>query len=298
VTPRALPRVTVGVPVYNGERYLALTLDSLLNQTVRDFVVLVGDNASTDGTAAIVQAYAARDSRVRHVRHPCNLGAAANYSRLCEMADTEFFRWSAADDCSEPRFLEACLEALERDPAAVLVYPRIMMIDADGQPLGEYREGLHLPHARPSDRFFTLLQNSRLCNALYGLGRTEALRHTRLFGSFLGSDIVFEAELTLYGKILEVPETLLLRRMHAESFTSMTLEQQREFYNPGRRRRVELYRWRHLREHVHSIVRAPISVRERGRLLAGLARRAVWERDMFLKEITLAARTLVTRSGT
>jgi len=217
---------------------------------------------------------------------------------LCEMAETELFRWSAADDCSEPRFLEACLEGLERDFEAVLVYPRIMMIDAEGQPLGEYEEGLHLPHARPSDRFFTLLQNSQLCNALYGLGRTEALRRTRLCGSFLGSDIVFEAELTLYGKILEVPETLLLRRMHADSFTSMTLEQQREFYYPGRRRRVESYRWRHLCEHVRSVVRAPLSLGERLRLLTGLARRAIWAREQFVEEIVAAARTLVTRSGT
>jgi len=288
----------VGVPVYNGERYLARTLDSLLNQTVQDFVVLVGDNASTDRTAAIVQEYAARDPRVRHVRHPRNLGAAANYTRLCELAETEFFRWSAADDCSQPRFLEACLEGLARDPIAVLVYPRIMMIDADDKPLGEYEEGLHLPHTRPSDRFFTLLQNIRLCNALYGVARTEAFRRTRLLGSYLGSDMVFQAELTLYGKILEVPEPLLLRRMHDESFTSMTLEQQREFMNPGRAHghRVELYRWRHWAEHARSVLRAPLPLDERVTLLAGLARRMVWARDDFWKELVTAARMLVTRS--
>ncbi len=290
--------ITVGVPIYNGERYLARTLDSLLNQTVSDFVVLVGDNASTDGTAAIVQSYAARDPRVRHVRHTRNLGAAANYTRLCEMAETEFFRWSAADDCSEPRFLAACLEGLQRDPAAVLVYPRIMMIDAEDRRLGEYEEGLHLPHARPSDRFFTLLQNIRLCNAVYGVGRTEVFRRTRLLGSYLGSDMVFQAELSLYGKIVEVPETLLLRRMHDDSFTSMTLQQQREFMNPGRGggRRVELYRWRHWAEHLRSVMRAPLPLSERVRLVAGLGRRMVWARDDFMHELIAAARTLVTRS--
>ena len=288
--------ITVGVPVYNGERYLARTLDSLLNQTVRDFIVLVGDNASTDRTAAIVESYAARDSRVRHVRHPRNLGAAANYTRLCQMAETEFFRWSAGDDCSEPRFLEVCLEGLQRDPEAVLVYPRIMMIDAEDQRLGEYEEGLHLPHARPSDRFFTLLQNIRLCNALYGVGRTAVFRRTRLLGSYLGSDMVFQAELSLYGKIVEVSETLLLRRMHDDSFTSMTLQQQREFMNPGRGRRVELYRWRHWSEHLRSVMRAPLPLGERVRLVAGLGRRMVWARDDFLRELVTAARTLVTRS--
>jgi glycosyltransferase involved in cell wall biosynthesis len=294
----SVPRITVAVPVYNGARYLARTLDSLLRQTVRDFVLLVGDNASTDGTAAIIQAYAARDPRVRHVQHPHNLGAAANYSRLFQMAETEFFRWSAADDCSEPRLLEACLDSLERHPEAVLVYPRIMMIDAEDRPLGEYDEGLHLAQARPSDRFFTLLRNSRLCNALYGLGRADAFRRTRLLGPYRGSDIIFEAELTLYGEILEVPETLLLRRMHDDSFTSMTVEQQREFNTPSRPRGVELYRWRHLREHVHSVLRAPLALGERLRLLGGLARRAVWSRDEFAAEIVVAARTLVLRSGT
>jgi glycosyltransferase involved in cell wall biosynthesis len=288
----------VGVPVYNGERYLAATLDSLLNQTLDDFVVLVGDNASTDGTAEIARAYAARDPRVHHVRHPRNLGAAANYSRLCEMSETEFFRWSAADDCSQPRFLEACLEELERNPDAVLVYPRIMMIDARGQPIAEYEEGLHLPHARPADRFFTLLRNTRLCNALYGLGRTRVFRRTRLLGSYRGSDIVFQAELSLYGRILELPETLLLRRMHADSFTSMTREQQQEFINPGRAGRAELYHWRHIGEHLCSVMRAPLSFAERLRLLGGLARQATWARGQFVAELVAATRTLLTRTGT
>lgn len=294
---RLFPRITVGVPVFNGERYLAATLDSLLNQTIDDFVVLVGDNASTDGTAEIIHAYAARDRRVRHVRHPRNLGAAANYSRLCELSETEFFRWSAADDCSQPRFLEACLEGLEHDPDAVLVYPRIMMIDARGEPIEEYDEGLHLPQTRAAVRFFTLLRNTRLCNALYGVGRTAVFRRTRLLGSYRGSDIVFQAELSLYGKILEVPETLLLRRMHADSFTRMTREQQREFNNPNRSGGAELYHWRHMGEHLRSVVRAPLSLGERLRLLTGLARHAAWARGEFVEELVAATRTLVTRTG-
>jgi glycosyltransferase involved in cell wall biosynthesis len=291
------PRITVGVPVYNGERYLAATLDSLLNQTVDDFVVLVGDNASTDRTAEIARSYAARDPRVRHIRHAQNLGAAANYSRLCEMAETEFFRWSAADDCSEPRFHGACLEELERHPDAVLAYPRVMMIDGNGQKMGEYEEGLHLPHARPGDRFFTLLRNTRLCNALYGVGRTAVYRRTRLLGAYRGSDIIFQAELSLYGKILEVPEPLLLRRMHERSFTSMTPQQQQEFINPGHSKHVELYYWRHFGEHIRSVVRAPLSLGERVRVLAGLARQAIWARQQFVKELFAATLTLLTGIG-
>ena len=288
----AKPRFTVGVPVYNGERYLAATLDSLLNQTLDDFVILVGDNASTDGTADIVQSYVKRDARVRHIRHPKNLGAAGNYTRLCQMADTEFFRWSAADDCSGPRFLEACLEALERDEDAVLVYPRVILIDAEGRSLGDYAENLHLPQPRSADRFFALLNNVRLCNALYGVGRTAVVQRTRLLGAYRGSDIVFQAELSLYGKILEVPEGLLFRRMHEGTFTSMTVQQQIAFNNPGARERHELYWWRHLREHIHSVLRAPLPADERLRILKGLLRRAVSGRDVLLHEILSAGRSL------
>lgn len=173
------PRLTVGVPVYNGERFLPAALDSLLAQTDGDMVILVDDNDSTVGTADIISEYTARDSRVCHVRHPGNIGAARNYSTLCEMADTEYFRWLAADDCSAPGFHEACFAALAEHPDAVLVYPRVMMIDAEGTHLEEYDEGMHLPQDSPSERLFTLLERLRLVNALYGISRTQVLKRTR-----------------------------------------------------------------------------------------------------------------------
>ena len=290
-------RITVGVPVYNGERYLAMALESLLGQTVGDMVILVGDNASTDATADIAREYAARDSRIRHIRHTRNLGAARNYSVLCEMAQTEFFRWLAADDCSAPRFHEACLETLARHPDAVLAYPKIMMIDAQGRDLEEYDEGLHLPHERPSERLFTLLRNLRLVNALYGVARTSVLKRTRLLGSYRGSDIVFLAELSLHGKILEIPELLMHRRMHEDSYTSMSPDEQRLFNNPDRMPTLEFYFWRHLVEYLRAVVRAPVSARERARLLAGLARNAVWSRDKYFAELMTAIRFLVHRSA-
>jgi len=285
--------MTVGVPVFNGERYLAAALESLLNQTASDMVILVGDNASTDGTADIASAYAARDSRVRHVRHPRNLGAARNYSVLCQMAETEFFRWLASDDCSEPRFHEVCLEALRAHPDAALAYPRVLMIDAEGRPLGEYEEGLHLPQERPSDRMFTLLERLRLVNALYGVARVSVLRRTRLLPAYRGSDMVFLAELSLHGKIIEIPEPLMLRRMHEGSFTSMTPDQQVEFNDPGRAATFQLYYWRHLIEYVRVAARAPVSAGERVRLVAGLARNAIKSRDRYASELMAVARRVV-----
>src|SRR6185436_6923974 len=108
------PRVSIGVPVYNGERYLAATLDSLLAQTFDNFEIIVSDNASSDRTAQLALEYAERDSRVRYTRNPRNLGAGANYRRAFQLSRGQYFRWSAADDISAPESLARCVEVLDR----------------------------------------------------------------------------------------------------------------------------------------------------------------------------------------
>ena len=79
------PRVSIGIPVYNGENYLAEALDSLLRQSFGDFELLISDNASTDRTQEICRAYAARDARIRYVRQDRNIGAGPNHNRVLEL---------------------------------------------------------------------------------------------------------------------------------------------------------------------------------------------------------------------
>ena len=118
IVSQGRPRVTLGVPVFNGGPFLPETLDSLLNQTFSDLEVVISDNASTDRTEEICRAYAARDPRVRYYRNDVNRGAAWNHNRVFELARGEFFKWSAADDLCAPEFLTLCVAALDRDPAA------------------------------------------------------------------------------------------------------------------------------------------------------------------------------------
>ena len=96
------PRVSIGLPVYNGDNYLAETLDSILAQTFTDFELIISDNGSTDRTEAICRRYAAQDHRVRYVRNPSNLGAARNYKRAFELARGEYFKWNGHDDPLAP----------------------------------------------------------------------------------------------------------------------------------------------------------------------------------------------------
>src|SRR5581483_6613335 len=84
------------------------------------------------------------------------------------------------------------------------------------------------------------LARLRYCNAIYGLMRADAMRKTRLVGDYIGSDIVFQAELALYGWFWEIPEFLFFRRLHPAASSSMSDRERRAFYDPAHRRGVAL----------------------------------------------------------
>src|SRR5262245_45018612 len=101
----ATPRVSIGLPIFNGEKYVAQAFDSILAQTYADFELIISDNASTDQTEAICQAYANRDRRIRYYRNNRNLGAAANYNRVFDLSTGVYFKWAAHDDIVLPTFV-------------------------------------------------------------------------------------------------------------------------------------------------------------------------------------------------
>jgi glycosyltransferase involved in cell wall biosynthesis len=123
------PRLSIGVPVYNGERYVARTIECMLRQTFRDFELIIADNCSTDRTEAICREFAARDPRVRYERADRNLGIVRNFNRCVTLARGELFHWHAADDMAEPTLLEQCIAVLDADPSVVLAFARTMLID-------------------------------------------------------------------------------------------------------------------------------------------------------------------------
>lgn len=112
------PQVSIGMPVYNGAKFIREALDSLLAQTFTDFELTISDNASTDGTEAICREYAAKDQRIRYVRQPENLGAAANFRFVLDEAVGEYFMWAAADDLWVPNFIYKCQQMLTFDKDA------------------------------------------------------------------------------------------------------------------------------------------------------------------------------------
>ena len=255
------PRISIGMPVFNGEKYIREALDSLLAQTYADFELIISDNGSTDETRAICEEYAARDSRIRYYRSNTNNGAAWNYNRLVELAHGEFFRWAAHDDVVAPTHLERCVAIFEAQPDVVLCYPKTMLIDENGALLREYEDRLNLQSDKAYVRYNDFHKvSTRMMNVAFGLIRMSALRETLLIGNYQSSDRNLIAELALRGTFYEVPEHLFFRREHAQMSVKANrpASERAVWFDPSNRGRVQFPNWRLFCEYVASVNRVPL----------------------------------------
>lgn len=213
-----MPRVSIGLPVYNGENYLKECIESTLSQTYGDLEFIISDNASTDSTEDICRAYARLDKRIRYFRNKSNLGAALNYNRAFELSNTEYFKWGAHDDLIAPDYLRYCVESLDRNPKAVLSFPVITYVNENGAVISCGRDGLGIRDDSPAKRlkkFVAFQQGSNdIFWAIFGLIRSSALRTTDLFGKYVANDQTLLMKLLIRGAFAEVPERLYFRRVH------------------------------------------------------------------------------------
>jgi glycosyltransferase involved in cell wall biosynthesis len=265
----APPKVTIGMPVYNGERFLRDTLESLLTQTFGDFELVISDNGSTDGTQAICREYAARDSRIRYFREEINRGAGWNYNRVVEVARGIYFKWAAHDDLCAPTYLERCVAVLDNNPDVVLAYPDDIDIDEEGNRINRKRAG-RVPMAEraasevPSRRFRLLVLLDYDCEQVFGLIRIEILRKTKLILNYTDSDRTLLAELGLYGVFYEIPEPLFFHRHHSGSSgrafpVSGGWHLRAAWFDPRLKERVLFPQWRQLWEYFKAIWRTAIN---------------------------------------
>ena len=212
------PRVSIGIPVRNGERFLGEAVESLLSQTFTDLEVVICDNASTDRTQEICEAFAARDPRVRYFRNSTNLGPAGNHNKCVSLARGQYFRWHAHDDMCLPTYLARCVEALDGDPSVVLVYPCTVIVDEKGEVLENYDFRPATDSVRPSKRFGSLVMihhRSHRAVEIFGLMRMNILRQTPLEGAYARADSVLLARMALFGRFIELPQRLFLSRSHS-----------------------------------------------------------------------------------
>ncbi|MFC1917407.1 glycosyltransferase family 2 protein [Chloroflexota bacterium] len=209
------PLVSIGMPVYNGERYLRQALDSLLAQDYTDFELIISDNASIDQTQEICLEYAAKEKRVRYYRNNMNMRAVWNFNRVFELSSREYFMWASHDDYWAPSYLRSCLSAL--DTSAIVLSGAVCesIKPETGEPIFT-DEGFSTVGLRPRERFMryksTIHGGRHIGGIFYGIYRRCALARVMPIRNMIAADHLVLAELCFYGEFVTVPEPLMVKR--------------------------------------------------------------------------------------
>lgn len=217
-----MARVTVGMPIYNGEAFLREALDCFEQQEFDDFEFVVSDNASTDATPDILDEYARHDRRIRVLRRPETVASCENFNGLVPEATAPYFTWASCDDLREPSFLAELVAALDDSPACVLSYSHTDYV-GDQRRAGRLNSRQKFsPGSEDSilGRLISIVRG-RQYQMVHGLIRTDMLRKTRLFVGPMGlpSDIGLCLELATLGSMCCVQKELMALRLHDKSLT-------------------------------------------------------------------------------
>jgi glycosyltransferase involved in cell wall biosynthesis len=276
------PRLSIGLPVYNGENFLAESLDALLGQTYEDFELIISDNASTDGTADICRGYQKQDSRIRYIRQPRNIGLQPNHNFVVRQARGELFKMASHDDLYARDLLKRCVDALDQHPEVVIAHCWEAMIDTSGNVTKLLAYSVAVDSPRAPERFRSMLFDG-WDDYTYGVMRTKVLHQTHLHGSHHFADRTINTELGLHGPFYMVPDWLYFRRDHQERTIPYSVRTRCAYLDPRRADRlrnpvIRLYA-EYIWGYVAAIRNAPLSPSDRTECYSYLAR---WLADRVL----------------
>jgi glycosyltransferase involved in cell wall biosynthesis len=317
IAPIKVPTVSIGIPVYNSERYLEETLKSLLSQGFQDFEIIISDNGSTDSTQKICQQYCAQDPRIHYHRSPFNRGPGWNYDHVFSLARGKYFKWQAYDDLLAPDFLEQCVAVLENRSEVVLCYCYCSQIDSQGNTLATNDIHLQTDDRRYPLRLRSLLMQSKSyvgCE-IFGLMRMSTLQQAPHQGSYAHGDFLFICHLAFYGQFYQIPQVLFHYRIHStQSMQTIPthLKGRRrlfpftgplpatEWWDPAKKGKVDFPTWRFYGLQLRFIFNQSIPLREKIRCYGALMERLFIAKDLMRLGIDclLAIETSLLRTRT
>jgi glycosyltransferase involved in cell wall biosynthesis len=308
------PLVSIGLFLYNGDRFLEAAIDSILNQTFQDFELIISDNCSTDRSDEICRKFAAQDSRIRYYRADKNMGAGWNLRNVYFKATGKYFKWAAHDDMIQPDFLRLCVDALEADDSLVVAHTLTRVIDEHGGFVENYEWRLRTESQDPVVRFKDLLLNDHMCYQIFGVMRLSALKTLPPQGSYVNSDGVLLAQMGLVGRFFEQPEFLFISTRHSNQSSQVKpvrLKAPRfrltnrhgtlpspEWWDPNKTQTITFPEWRMFREYFMSITRAPLTAWQRFRCYLLLAPWIVKHFRRMGKDVLIAADVVLFRLQT
>jgi len=220
------PKISIGVPVYNGEYFLEKKLKSILEQTFSDYEIIISDNASTDKTSIICKKFAENENRVRYIRQEKNLGAWGNYNFLLNEAKGKYFLFSAVDDIMSSTFLEKTIKVLTSNKNISCCISKIKLFGEQDNLKKESRHSLIIKIRKKIDQRFGYLEtysatghyekriseyfkNISHNQMFYGMYRTDQIKKSFVKKSFIWNDAATVLSILKYGELYVVDELLL-----------------------------------------------------------------------------------------
>lgn len=241
--------VSIGMPVFNGENYMAEAIESILKQTFGDLELVISDNASTDGTAAICRRYMKHDRRVRYHRNERNIGLHPNFCRVFELSTRRYFKWACHDDLIAPTYLEKCVAVLDRSPDVVLCHSATRVATEHGSRMYRDLAGIDAPGA--VERFAAIILRPHWVMDIHGVIRADVLSRTRLLQPYYGADKALLAELALQGPVERIDEPLFINRDHPRrTMRALTFANRLTFPDPNKR---TLPQWAMYKDYVRAV---------------------------------------------
>lgn len=205
--------VFIGLPVYNGERFLREAIESVLGQNFQDFSLFISDNASSDATWEICQEYAKQDKRIILNRNETNIGSVANFRLVLERSVAPFFMWMAHDDILGPTYVGSCYEFLRNHADYVLCSTRNALIDDSGQVLSVTTTDTNLDSGDPVARWKKLLENLLPTLPYYGLMRRFFMRSEILCSGEINAEDILLLDMVMRGKFCMLEEVARFSRI-------------------------------------------------------------------------------------
>jgi glycosyltransferase involved in cell wall biosynthesis len=209
------PLVTVAIPTYQRASSLRRAIESVVSQDYEPIELIISDNASTDGTRGLCEQYAASRPWIRYVRQDVNIGATANFESLRRLSNGDFFLFLADDDWIDPRFVSACVDALEADPGCALVSARAQhhrraVVESDRHPANLLADD-------PRSRLLAYCRSVRGNAAFYGIVPVDVQRQVPPLRNVMGGDMLQVMSLAYLGRVRTLGEVSLHRSMDGMS---------------------------------------------------------------------------------
>ncbi|HEB72930.1 MAG TPA: glycosyltransferase family 2 protein, partial [Nitrospirae bacterium] len=202
-------KVNIGMILYNDDKYLSESIESLLAQTYRHFKLIILDDCSTDNSENIALEYSSKDDRIVYLVNKRRNGLAINYKitfrRFAE--EVEYFMWVAGHDIYHPRWLETMVKSLDGNPEAVMAYSLTRRISETGEDLNLRCPHYHSLGQNVIERIKSICFNARgYGNMIYGLFRIRDVRKVGGVRRCLLPDMLLLHKLSLRGGFIQVNE--------------------------------------------------------------------------------------------